>query len=155
MQLPEFSPDGFNLNEVVTIPDNDEFYPQEVRDAITELELLKVKLLKPINDHLDKLLEGAKEVIEQELERTKELQTIEDKNNEVKERLEVIVTVDDDFKLKTAKAAGLISELLFKAEQRTSRLFKYYCRPVMRIHPPGYLIQPRNLIYFSVQDILV
>lgn len=117
IQLPQFSPDGFDLNKLITIPDNDEFYTDNITDAISKLDMLKGKLLKPIDEHLDDLLEVDKEKIMEELGHARELKPIDEKIDDIKERLSEIVKCDDDFKSKTEEVTGIISDLLSKVEQ--------------------------------------
>ena len=117
MQDPEFSPNGFDLNKVVTVPSNDEFYPDNINDAISKLDMLKDKLLKPINEHLHDLLNNDKEKIVEELGRARELKPISDKNDKIRERLNEIVTDNDDFKSKANEATNIISDLLSRVEQ--------------------------------------
>lgn len=117
MQIPEFSPDGFDLNKVVTIPANDEFYTENIKDAISKLDLLKGKLMKPIDEYLNNLLESKKEKIEEELGHTRELKPIADMNHEIKEWLNRIVTDNDNFKSKTEEVTDVISDLLSKVEK--------------------------------------
>ena len=117
MQLPEFSPNGFDLNKVVTVLSNDEFYPDNINDAISKLDMLKDKLLKPINEHLYDLLNNDKEKIVEELGCARELKPIPDKNDEIRERLNEIVTDNDDFKSKANEVTNIISDLLSRIEQ--------------------------------------
>jgi hypothetical protein len=115
-QLPEFSPEGFNLNKVVTMPGNEEFYPPEVKDAIVKLDRYKDKLLEGLDNHIEDLLGDDRTQIVNENEHARELKTIEDKNNEIKERLNEIVTSDDDIRPKAAKIVDIVSDLLSKIE---------------------------------------
>lgn len=115
-QLREFSPNGFNLNKVVTIPENNRFYPPEVKDAVAKLDRYKDKLLEDLDNHIEDLLEDDRTQIENDNEHSRELKTIEEKNNEIEKRLNKIVTSDYDIKLKATKIIDLISELLSKME---------------------------------------
>lgn len=117
MQLPEFSPNGFDLNKLATIPKNDEFYTNNLNDAISRLDMLRGRLLKPIDEHLDDLLEMDKEKIVEELGHAKELKPVADKNDEIRERLNELVRDNDDFESKANEVTNIISDLLSRVEQ--------------------------------------
>lgn len=114
-QLPDFSPEGFDLNKVVSMQDNNEFYPPNVKNSLLRYDKTKDKIVKELDDRIRNLLEDDRIQIENELEHTRELNTIQDKNNEIRERLNNTVISDDDTK-------QLISNLLSKiASSRKKR----------------------------------
>lgn len=114
IQLPEFSPNGFNLNRVITMPENEEFYPPKVADILEKLDSYRDKLLADLDIHIETVLEVHRNQIEAELEHTRVLKTIYDQNYEIKKRLHDIVSYDDGIKHRAAKTAILISNLLPK-----------------------------------------
>ena len=111
-QLPENAPNGFNMLKVVSIPDNDRFYPPEITEKIRKLDTYKEKLLRPIDEHLESLLDDRRDELETELTGIKKLDTITNKNIEIREDLEQLVTDDDDIKSKVTTFANAIDELL-------------------------------------------
>ena len=52
-QLPEFSPDGFNLNKVATIPDNNAFYSDGVQAALIKYDRPKGSIVRNLNKLID------------------------------------------------------------------------------------------------------
>jgi hypothetical protein len=120
-QLPEFSPEGFNLNKVVKRPKNDEFYPPNVISAMEKLDRYMDKLLEDLDNHIEILLEDPRKQIKYELEHASELKTICDKNYEIKERLNDVVSYDDGIKHTAAKISRLIYRLLSKIEPSRKR----------------------------------
>jgi hypothetical protein len=126
MQLPEFSPDGFDLNKVAIKPANEEFYTDKINDAISKLDMLKGKLLKPINEYLDDLLKTDKKRIEEELGHAKKLKPIADQNGEIRKRLGEIVTGDQNFGSKAEEVTSIIYNLLSRVEQWKSNDGKNY-----------------------------
>jgi hypothetical protein len=111
-QLPENAPNGFNMLRVVSIPDNDTFYPPTITEKIQKLDNYKDQLLKPLDDHLELLLNEPKAELEEELECVKELDTIENKNDFIKKDLEQFVANDKDIKSKVEAFANAIDELV-------------------------------------------
>jgi hypothetical protein len=113
-QLPEFSPKGFNLNKVISMPENDEFYPPNVISAIDRLDRYKSLVLEDIDSHIESLLEDPRKQIEAELKHARVLKPIQGKNYEIKERLNHIVIYDQGTKHKASKTTKLISKLVPK-----------------------------------------
>lgn len=94
-QLPEFSPDGFNLGKVIELPDNDKFYPEIVDRFLSKCDEWKEKQLEVAREYLGNLLGGRKREIEDELE-SHELMKIGDKEDEIEEELKSIAESDKD-----------------------------------------------------------
>ena len=92
-QLPEFSPNGFNLGKVIELPDDERYYPEIADRFRAKVDAWKNKHLKAVDDYLGNLLESRKEEIEHELE-SHELVKINDKENEIKEDLKAVVEND-------------------------------------------------------------
>ena len=83
LQLPEFSPDGFNLNKVIRMPENNKFYPDVVKELLSYLDA-----------HIEILTKGNKKKLKLELEHIKRLSEIEKIEVEIEEKLSGIVTAD-------------------------------------------------------------
>ena len=114
IQLPEFSPNGFNLNKVVAMPENEIFYPLKVINTLKKLDRCRDELLADLDTYIETLLEVHRKQMEAELEHSRDLKTIHDKNYEIKKRLNDIVSYDVGIKHRAAKTAKLISNLLPK-----------------------------------------
>src|SRR5215211_133629 len=85
-ELPEFSPEGFDLNRVIDvekISESKELYPKIVKDFLSYLD-----------ENIENLLEDEKIKIKDELENTKELTEIEKKEEEIEDRFSDIVADD-------------------------------------------------------------
>lgn len=115
-QLPEFAPDGFNINKVTTIPDNDAFFPDAVQAALIKYDRAKEKIVKKLNSRIDNLLEDEITLIEKENETARELKPIDDKNKEIKDRLTEIVADDNEIETEAKNAIELINDLVSKIE---------------------------------------
>ncbi|MGH9982708.1 MAG: hypothetical protein ACRD8W_01980 [Nitrososphaeraceae archaeon] len=92
-QLPEFSPNGFNLGKVIELPDDDRFYPEIADRFRIRFDAWKNKQLEVVDNYLRNLLESRKQEIEDELE-SHELVKIKDKENEIEEDLKTVVEND-------------------------------------------------------------
>jgi hypothetical protein len=90
LQLKEFSPNGFNLNKVVKMPENKDIYPKAVQDLLSYLDIYQ-----------DTLLEDNRAEIEGQLEQYRELTNIEDVENELEEYHSDIVAEDKSETMQT------------------------------------------------------
>lgn len=115
-QLPEFAPDGFNINKVTTIPDNDAFYSEVVRDALIKYDKAKDSIVSKLNTLIDERLDDEITEVEEENETTRELKPISDKNNEIKTRLTEIVSDDEEIETESKNVVNLINDLVSKIE---------------------------------------
>jgi len=115
-QLPEFAPDGFNINKVTTIPDNDAFYSEDVQAALVKYDRAKEKIVKKLNSRIENLLEDEITLIERENETVKELKPISDKNKEIKDRLTERVADDREIETESKNTVDLINGLVSKIE---------------------------------------
>ena len=84
LQSPEIAPQGFDLNQAVTIPANEVFYPKAVSDLLTYL-----------NNYTDRILSEEREVIELELEGIRELTEIKSEEKDIEERLRNVIAEDE------------------------------------------------------------
>jgi hypothetical protein len=84
LQLPEIAPQGFDLNQAVTIPANEVLYPKAVSDLLTYL-----------NNYTDRILIEERELIEHELEGVRELTEIESEEKDIEERLGNVIAEDE------------------------------------------------------------
>ena len=80
LQSPEIAPQGFDLNQAVTIPANEVFYPKAVSDLLTYL-----------NNYTDRILSEEREVIELELEGIRELTEIKSEEKDIEKRLRNVI----------------------------------------------------------------
>jgi hypothetical protein len=94
-QLPEFSPNDFNLGKVIELPEDETFYPEIAIRFKAKVEAWKNKHLRAVDDYLENLLESRREEIEDELE-SHELAKIKDKRNQIEEDLKAVVENDKD-----------------------------------------------------------
>jgi hypothetical protein len=84
LQLPEIAPQGFDLNQAVTIPAKEVFYPKTVRDLLTYL-----------SNYMDRALSEEREAIEHDLEGVEELTEIESEEKDVENRLRNVIKEDE------------------------------------------------------------
>jgi predicted RNase H-like HicB family nuclease len=121
IQLPEFSPSGFNLNKVITMPGYEEFYPPKVINALEKLDRSKDELLADLDTLIKTVLEAYRKQIEAEIKHTKELVPIQNKNSEIRLTLSDLVNHDKQIKRKAAKVTQTISNLRLKIESSWKR----------------------------------
>lgn len=95
IQLPELTPNRFNIGKVVTVPaaDDNKFYPGIVSYFEVCVEEWKRKQLEEVKTYLRNLLEHSRNKIELDL-KNHELVKIKDKEDEIVEELKSIVAED-------------------------------------------------------------
>jgi hypothetical protein len=95
IQLPELTPNKFNIGKVVTVPvaDDNIFYWEKVNHFEIAYDTWKQKQLSIVKEYLRKLLEARRNELEDELE-NHELLKSKDKEEEIEEELKSIVYED-------------------------------------------------------------
>ncbi len=119
-KLPEFSPDGFNINKITTIPDNTAFYSKVVQVALFKYDRAKDSVVRKLNSLIDDRLDKEISEIEKENEAVRELKPISDKNKEIKDRLTEKVTDDEEIETESKNAVDLINDLISKIESNNT-----------------------------------
>ena len=85
LQLPEFSPEGFDITDVIEWPANEVLYPAPISD-----------LLSFLNEIVENAINEEQDMITQENESVRELCDLETRNIEIEGRLNKVVEKDDD-----------------------------------------------------------
>lgn len=115
-QLPEFAPGGFDINKVTTIPDNDAFYSDTVQAALMKYDRAKDSIVRKLNKLIDDRLDDEITQIEKENENARELKPINDKDQEIRDRLNEIVEGDEEIEAESNNAVDLINDLVSKID---------------------------------------
>lgn len=86
LQLAEFSPEGFNLNKVVEMPEIRSLYPEAVKNV-----------LRYLDSYIGKVIEPDERQIQDELHHVRELTGIKTKEKEIEEKLgDVVAEAEED-----------------------------------------------------------
>jgi hypothetical protein len=86
LQLSEFSPQGFNLNKVIEMPETRYLYPEAIKNVLRRLD-----------NYIGKVIEHCEEQIQDELEHVRELTKIKIKEKEVEEKLgDIVAEAEED-----------------------------------------------------------
>lgn len=86
LQLPEFSPEGFNLNKVVEMPETRHLYPEAVKNVLRHLD-----------NYIGKVIEPDEKQIQDELEHVRELTVTKTKEKEIEEKLgDIVAEAEED-----------------------------------------------------------
>jgi hypothetical protein len=107
LHLKEFAPEGFDLNRVITKPENEILYPEAVSNFLSYL-----------NSYVFKLSEDKKQQIEESLTNVTELTELKKKNKEIKETLARTVAEDEGMQLIVSKLEDLHRALPEMLEKR-------------------------------------
>ena len=107
LQLKEIAPEGFNYNQVKSMPAKQILYPLEIKD-----------LLSAFNEYFDKVIEDDFQEIESDLSHITNLVEVQQKETEIKERLDHIISENVDMKLlsEASKLTKLVKNLVAKLE---------------------------------------
>jgi hypothetical protein len=107
LQLKELAPAGFDYNRVKSMPAKQILYPLEVK-----------ALLSAFNEYFDKVIEDDVQEIESDLSHVTNLVEVQQKETEIKERLDHKISENVDVKLlsEASKLTKLVKNLVAKLE---------------------------------------